>query len=97
MSLSSMHKILRVKLEMKPYRIKHLQNLTESDFIDRLTFTHWFFASCANDARFFEDVLWTDEAHFYLHGQVSSQNCMIWSKDNPQAFTTYIYMLWFYS
>ena len=36
-------------------------------------------------------MLWTDEAHFYgfyPHGQVSSQNCVIWSKENPQAFTT---------
>ena len=88
MPLTSVHKILRVKLQMKPYRIKHLQALTENDFTDRLEFAHWFLESCANDREFLEDVLWTDEAHFYLHGQVSSQNCMIWSKENPQAFTT---------
>ena len=88
MPLSSVHKILPVKLRMKPYRIKHLQALTESDFTDRLEFAHWFLESCTNDSEFLEDVLWTDEAHFYLHGQVSSQNCMIWSKENPQAFTT---------
>ena len=56
MPLSSVHKILRVKLQIKPYRIKHLQALTESDFTDRLEFAHWFLESCANDSEFLEDI-----------------------------------------
>ncbi|GBN78143.1 hypothetical protein AVEN_107092-1 [Araneus ventricosus] len=28
-------------------------------------------------------MLWTDEAHFHFQGSVSTQNCRIWTRDNP--------------
>ncbi|GBM77345.1 hypothetical protein AVEN_2177-1 [Araneus ventricosus] len=28
-------------------------------------------------------IFWTDEAHFHLHGSVNTQNCRIWSRENP--------------
>ena len=30
---------------------------------------------------------WSDEAHFYLHGQLASKNCIIWEKGNPHSFS----------
>ncbi|GBL89158.1 hypothetical protein AVEN_255278-1 [Araneus ventricosus] len=29
------------------------------------------------------NILWTDEAHFYLQGSVNTQNCRIWARENP--------------
>jgi hypothetical protein len=85
---SSVHKILRAHLHLKPYHIKHLQSLNESDFHDRLDFAHWFLEKSANAGVFLENIMWTDEAHFYLNGQLTTRNCVIWEKENPHRFTT---------
>ena len=29
------------------------------------------------------NILWTDEAHFYVCGTVNTYNCRIWSTENP--------------
>ncbi|GBO46894.1 hypothetical protein AVEN_186267-1 [Araneus ventricosus] len=29
------------------------------------------------------NILWTDEAHFHLQGSVNTQNCRIWTRENP--------------
>ncbi|GFV10744.1 DUF4817 domain-containing protein [Trichonephila clavipes] len=33
------------------------------------------------------NILWTDEAHFSLHGDVNNHNCHIWSTSNPREYT----------
>ncbi|GFY03512.1 uncharacterized protein TNCV_3211491 [Trichonephila clavipes] len=30
------------------------------------------------------NILWTDEAHFSLHGDVNNHNCRIWATSNPR-------------
>ncbi|GBO06573.1 hypothetical protein AVEN_155618-1 [Araneus ventricosus] len=34
----------------------------------------------------FNNILWSDEAHFYLHGTVNTHNCRMWDSQNPHAF-----------
>ena len=31
------------------------------------------------------NILWTDEAHFHLNGQVNTHNCHTWAKENPNT------------
>ncbi|GFX82163.1 uncharacterized protein TNCV_4398221 [Trichonephila clavipes] len=33
------------------------------------------------------NILWTDEAHFSLHGDVNNHNCRIWATSNPSEYT----------
>ncbi|GFS70313.1 DUF4817 domain-containing protein [Trichonephila clavipes] len=33
------------------------------------------------------NILWTDEAHFSLHGDVNNHNCRIWVTSNPREYT----------
>ncbi|GFV01308.1 DUF4817 domain-containing protein [Trichonephila clavipes] len=33
------------------------------------------------------NILWTDEAHFSLHGDVNNHNCRIWATSNPREYT----------
>ncbi|GFT83448.1 uncharacterized protein TNCV_232201 [Trichonephila clavipes] len=33
------------------------------------------------------NILWTDEAHFSLHGDVNNHNCPIWATSNPREYT----------
>ncbi|GFX96589.1 uncharacterized protein TNCV_1442631 [Trichonephila clavipes] len=35
---------------------------------------------------FHKRILLSDEAHFWLNGYVSKQNCRIWSEANPQVY-----------
>ncbi|GFW12266.1 uncharacterized protein TNCV_2489101 [Trichonephila clavipes] len=32
------------------------------------------------------NILWTDEAHFSLHGDVNNHICRIWATSNPRPF-----------
>ncbi|GFT82867.1 DUF4817 domain-containing protein [Trichonephila clavipes] len=33
------------------------------------------------------NILWTDEAHFSLHGDVNNHNCRIWATSNSREYT----------
>ncbi|GFY12619.1 hypothetical protein TNCV_2448101 [Trichonephila clavipes] len=35
---------------------------------------------------FHKQILFSDEAHFWLNGYVNKQNCHIWSEANPQVY-----------
>ncbi|GFX14084.1 putative transposable element [Trichonephila clavipes] len=35
---------------------------------------------------FHKQILFSDEAHFWLNGYVKKQNCRIWSEANPQVY-----------
>ncbi|GFX00009.1 transposable element Tcb2 transposase [Trichonephila clavipes] len=35
---------------------------------------------------FHKQILFSDEAHFWLNGYVNKQNCRIWSEANPQVY-----------
>ena len=37
------------------------------------------------DSNFHKKILFTDEPHFWLNGNVNKQNCCIWTEDNLQA------------
>ncbi|GBO04996.1 hypothetical protein AVEN_158666-1 [Araneus ventricosus] len=38
------------------------------------------------DSWLYNNILWSDEAHFYLHGTVNTHNCRMWDSQNPHAF-----------
>lgn len=84
-SKSSVHRILRRKLQCRPYKMKVMQELNDSDFQKRLDFVNDFTEHFIDDLDY---VIWSDEAYFYLDGSVHSKNAYIWSSENPQAFVT---------
>ena len=47
MASSSVHKILRLHLQLKPYHLKHLQALNDNDLNERYQFAHWFLDACS--------------------------------------------------
>ena len=77
---STVRKILRYKLKQRPYHLKRVQALHEGDLEKRVNFAEWFLEQEDN---IISNILWSDEAHFYLNGYVSSRHCVIWSEDNP--------------
>lgn len=80
---SSLHRILKYFLKMHPYKISIHQYLSNNAKLKRLEF-------CTKINIMFEEeeldekaIIFTDEAHFWLHGYVNKQNYRFWGTENP--------------
>ncbi|UYV79759.1 hypothetical protein LAZ67_18000579 [Cordylochernes scorpioides] len=69
------------------YKIQRFHELKVGDFQKRQEFAAWVFLQIDIDENWLSNVLWTDEAHFYLNGEVNTQNSRIWATENPRIFT----------
>ncbi len=84
-SITSVHKILRRFLKLKPYRITEIHELKDPDRQKRVEFCQWALTVLDQDETFFDHLWMTDEAHFHLNGYVNSQNCRVWALKNPKV------------
>lgn len=64
-------KIMKERLRLRPYHLKMVQELKETDYSARMEFADWFLDQ---EDDFQQRVLWTDEAHFQLDGSFSTKN-----------------------
>lgn len=81
---SSVHRILRKKLRLFPYKFTMLQELKSTDPPLRLHFAKWLL----DNQDKLNNILWSDECHFYMNGAINTKNCVIWSSQNPRAYCT---------
>ncbi|GFV96068.1 putative DD41D transposase [Trichonephila clavipes] len=58
----------------------------QNDHQARRRFVEWAQNEIAAVPDFHTQILFSDEAHFWLNGYVNKQNCRIWSEANPQAY-----------
>ncbi|GFX81803.1 uncharacterized protein TNCV_2570041 [Trichonephila clavipes] len=58
----------------------------QNDHQARRRFVEWAQNEIAVVPDFQKRILFSDEAHFWLNGYVSKQNCRIWSEANPQVY-----------
>lgn len=86
-SQASVSRILK-KEKIRPYHISLHQELSEQDFENRLGFCTWASLEFETDEKYFENVLWSDEATFRSNGQVNKHNLHYWSADNPHWMRT---------
>lgn len=77
-------RVMRRILGYFPYKIHSLHQLSDGDPDVRETFALQFLARMDVDAAWPWKILWTDEAHFHLNGQVNTHNCRIWATENPR-------------
>ncbi|GFW84014.1 putative DD41D transposase [Trichonephila clavipes] len=63
----------------------HLDD-SESHRKARRRFVKWDQNEIAVVPDFHKQILFSDEAHFWLNGYVNKQNCRIWSEANPQVY-----------
>ncbi|GFY09440.1 uncharacterized protein TNCV_4321191 [Trichonephila clavipes] len=82
---STVQKIMRNILRYYPYKLQLVQELLAHDFETRHLFSLQFLARLEVDPEWPWNILWTDEAHFYLDGSVNTHNCRIWESDNPHS------------
>uniref|UniRef100_V5I868 Transposable element Tc1 transposase n=1 Tax=Anoplophora glabripennis TaxID=217634 RepID=V5I868_ANOGL len=66
-----------------PYKVCLVQELLEDDYDRRLQFCEEMMRRCDDNNGFQRDVLFSDEATFYLNGVVNRHNYRFWSQENP--------------
>ncbi|GFS65558.1 uncharacterized protein TNCV_2469401 [Trichonephila clavipes] len=65
---SSVRNILRLILQLYPYKLQSCHELLPADTAQREAFAKWAFSKMEQDPIWVFNILWTDEAHFSLHG-----------------------------
>ena len=86
MPKSTVKKVLKEYLNWHPYRLQLLQQLKDTDFQKRLNFSSCFLNKLQHHPRFLSSILWSDESHFTLEGNVFTHQAIVWAPSNPQSF-----------
>ena len=82
---STVQQILRIDLQMHPYKATLVHGLHEHDLPKRVQFCDWFLAMVDQHPHFLSSVFFSDEASFHLVGAVNRQNQRFWGTENPNA------------
>ena len=80
---TSVHSILHEDLGLKPYKVKYQQEFSEGDKKQRLDYGLWLKEKLNSEPQFTSRVLFSDEAHFTLHGGANRQSSRIWADKPP--------------
>lgn len=67
-----------------PYKVILTQELSQDDFDRRVEFCEDMQMRCNNDNMFVKNIVFSDEASFFLNGSVNRQNYRYWATENPR-------------
>lgn len=81
-SQASVINILRAH-KYHPYKMQLRHTLLDADYPKRREFCEWALRKLHENPAWSEDVVFSDEALFYLNGTVNTQNYRYWSDVNP--------------
>lgn len=81
-SIGTIHAILKAA-KFHPYVMQVHQMLREQDRQRRVVHANLQLALMEGKPDFLDSLLFSDEAHFHLHGNVNRHNFRYWSKSNP--------------
>lgn len=79
-SRTTLRRILKEDLKLHPYKLQLVQDLKPNDHNLRRDFVETMFERF----RSFNNILFSDEAHFHLNGHVNKQNSRYWASENPR-------------
>ena len=85
---TTVRKLLRSVLHMFPYRFQRVQMLEPGDPQQRLDFANELLLRYVADNDWPLRIVWTDEAHFTLHGNINTNNCVHWAGDESSRCGT---------
>uniref|UniRef100_A0A915DRF2 Transposase n=1 Tax=Ditylenchus dipsaci TaxID=166011 RepID=A0A915DRF2_9BILA len=83
-SNSTIHRI--AKDEFHPYKMQLRQLLRPIDQQKRVVHANNQLQLLEQDERFFDKIMFSDESHFHIHGQVNRQNFRYWCETNPHWY-----------
>jgi len=84
-STGMIHGILK-EAKFHPYKMQIHQCLRDSDRQRRVDHAHSQLAEMEKDPQYLKNLIFSDEAHFFLHGSVNTHNFRYWSQMNPLWF-----------
>ncbi|GBN24932.1 hypothetical protein AVEN_244629-1 [Araneus ventricosus] len=84
MTYSTVRQVRRRILCYFPYEFQSVHQLSDGEAEVRETFALQFLARMAVNEAWSWNILWSDEAHFFLNCQLNTHNC-IWPIENPHA------------
>ena len=76
------------KHKFHPYKLQVLHHMSDDDPDRRVEMCDWFLAQLEEDPQFLSKVMFSDEANFYVNGEVNRQNLRYWSESNPHWFSS---------
>ena len=79
--VTSVWRVLRRRLQLRPYRLQLLQALKPTDYGLRANFANEMLLH--DDEDFLDRVVFSDESTFHLSGNVNTHNVRIWGSANP--------------
>lgn len=82
MPKSVVHRVVQ-KHKYHPYKVIPVHELFEDDFDRRSEFCGRMQNMCNLDNNLVKNIIFSDEATFYLNGNVNRQNCRYWATENP--------------
>lgn len=82
LSVGTTHAIVRDVLKLKPYRMKKVQALSEYDKLVRTDACQRLLPVITEE----KEILFSDEATFYLDGHVNLHNYCCWAHESPEEF-----------
>ena len=88
MKKSSVHRILRKDLSLKPYKPQTSQELKEGDKTKRLEFCLKIEEMIQNDELDTRNIIFSDESHVYLKSSPNKQNNREWCLSRPAYRTS---------
>ena len=83
---STVHKIVKTKLKMIPYKVQVGQALTLPQKDARVKFCRQILDKDLESNTFLSNILFSDEANFYLNGWVNRQNIRFWGEEWPETY-----------
>ena len=79
-------RILKEDLQFHPYKLQLVQELLPRDHEARFHFAQDMLERFDGDPYLLENLFFSDEAHFHLHGGVNRHNMRYWSDQNPHWY-----------
>jgi len=67
-----------------PYKIQLTQELKVNDHRQRRRFVDWVLEQLEVNPNFAKQIIFSNEAHFWMNGYVNKQNYRIWNDTNPR-------------
>jgi hypothetical protein len=82
-SVGTAHAIMRGDIHFHPYKLQLVQELLPHDHAARIRFAEGQLAAIEGDPHLLENLVFSDEAHLHLSGEVNRHDFRYWSNENP--------------
>ena len=79
----TVHRLIKTDLHLRAYSLQVKQKINDADIAKRVEMCQWFNNKLQDDPEFINGLWFSDEAHFYLSGHVSSKHAFFWGDSKP--------------